>query len=92
MLSTSVGFKSSLPSSCRITSAGKARSKRKKQVGWNHGFKILQNTIENNQGENNIPNCDKGSESLVLCEPNASKGHISLCFSTTSGDITNFKC
>ena len=68
------------------------RSKRKKQEGWKDGFEVLQNHPENNQGGNNIPNCDKGSEALVLCEPNASKGHIILCFSTTSGDITYFKC
>ena len=92
MLSTSTGIKSSLPGSYQMTFAGKTRSKRKKQVTWNDGFEVLQNPAENNKGDNNIPNSDKGSEALVLCEPNASKGHISLCFSTTSGDITYFKC
>jgi hypothetical protein len=96
MLCTSAGIKSSLPGSCQITSAGKMRSKRKKQAGRNDSFEVLQNPAENNQGNNNMPNSDKhaipGSEALVSCEPDASQGQSSLCFSATAGDIIDFKC
>lgn len=89
MLCTSAGIKSSLPGSCQITSAGKMRSKRKKQAGQNDSFEVLQNPAENNQGDNNMPNSDKhaipGSEAHVSCEPDASQGQISLCFSATAG-------
>ena len=62
MLYASAGIKSSLPGSSQITSASKMRSKRNKQAGWNNGFEVLQNPAENNQGDNNIPDCDKGYE------------------------------
>lgn len=88
-LSTSAGIKSSLPGSCQITSAGKARSKRKKQACRNNSFEVLQNPSGNNQGDNNMPNSDKhaipGSEAVVSCEPDASQEQTSLCFSATSG-------
>ena len=53
MLSTSTGIRSSLPGSCQITFAGKMRSKRKKQAGWNDSFEVIQNIAENNQGDHN---------------------------------------
>lgn len=88
MLSTSAGIKSSLPGSC-LTSAGKTRSKRKKQACRSNSFEVLQNPAGSSQGDNNMPNSDKhaipGSEALVSCEPDASQGQTTSCFSVTSG-------
>eukprot|EP01018_Ginkgo_biloba_P034449 Gb_39738 [translate_table: standard] len=88
----STGTTASLPTSCQSKPAGKTRSKRKKQLGWNSGVETLSISAEIVAGNDNMSRFEEhavqGPGALASGKPDFCKGQINLPLSSTAGDFS----